>query len=228
MYVRWVRTYPQQVGWYKVRGVADRVDEHIVIQMDCNRLEKLAGSILLTFSKGKWEILLLERNYSRHQIRLGQTSWLSQLLSDSENQGKCLEKGRLSLDETDWARDYLVKLHIDKTMGPGGSAEWTGRYRILEYPDLEKTNRITEIQLVALHSKQHTMCLRALSKCFIKFGRPAAATMSLRSLFQHRDTISRMLIVFGRSWPSGEMPKDWKKVNVTPAFKNRQKESTEG
>lgn len=41
------------------------------------------------------------------------------------------------------------------------------------------------------------------------------------------DTVRLLMIIFERSWPSGEMPEDWKKGNVTPVFKKGMKEDPE-
>ncbi|GAB0206646.1 mitochondrial enolase superfamily member 1 [Grus japonensis] len=39
------------------------------------------------------------------------------------------------------------------------------------------------------------------------------------------DVIARLVsIIFKRSWRTGEVPKDWRKANVTPVFKNGEKE----
>ncbi|KFV88061.1 RNA-directed DNA polymerase from mobile element jockey, partial [Struthio camelus australis] len=49
--------------------------------------------------------------------------------------------------------------------------------------------------------------------------------MRPRVLRELADIIARLLsIIFERTWRTGEVPKDWKKANVTPVFKKGKKE----
>ena len=42
------------------------------------------------------------------------------------------------------------------------------------------------------------------------------------------NVIARVIsIIFERSQPSGEIPNDWKKANITPIFKKKQEQSGE-
>jgi len=49
--------------------------------------------------------------------------------------------------------------------------------------------------------------------------------MHLRVLRELADAIAEPLsITFERSWRTGEVPEDWRKADVTPVFKKREKE----
>lgn len=55
----------------KLAGVIDAPESHLTIQRDLNRLQKGVGMNFMEFSKEKYEVLHLGRNYPRYQCRLG-------------------------------------------------------------------------------------------------------------------------------------------------------------
>lgn len=55
---------------------------------------------------------------------------------------------------------------------------------IVDYPELERIHKEHQVQLLTLqdYPKNHTTCLRALSKCFLESGKFGAATISFQCI----------------------------------------------